>query len=386
MGMLTEKDITQIKKRGMTPQAVEGQLAFFRSDFPPLRIERAATVGDGILPLDADKAAELAAMYDRAVGGLVIEKFVPASGAATRMFRELFEYVAQGRSSDVVEQVLEGLDKLAFYDDLVELGVRKMKDPKEVIGVIIGGRPDAPERLERGLGYGNQPKGLIKFHKYKGKDAARTAMEEHLVEVALYGGNPAKIHFTVWPEHQKGFEKLVKEKIKGYAAKYGVEYEITYSAQDPATDTIAVNPDNTPLREGGKRKDHSDGRLVFRPGGHGALINNLERIDADLIFIKTVDNVVPDHLKADTILYKKALAAIALELQQQVFSYLKAIDSGKDNAKFREELRQFVEEKLCYRFPQSKSEPGIDELRRALDRPLRVCGMVRNEGEPGGGP
>ncbi|MCC8063167.1 MAG: DUF4301 family protein, partial [Rikenellaceae bacterium] len=215
----------------------------------------------------------------------------------------------------------------------------------------------------------------------------RPAKEEDLVERALYGGSPARILFTVSPEHMEDFKRLVSEKIGAFSAKYGVEYEITYSVQEPSTDTIAVNPDNTPFREG----DSQSGEILFRPGGHGALIENLNRIDADLIFIKTVDNVVPDHLKGDTVLYKKALAAVALELQQQVFSYLKAIDASSGAAAVdAAELKRFIEEKLCYRFPASLSgkpvEPTIADMRRVLDRPLRVCGMVRNEGEPGGGP
>lgn len=382
--MFNSKDLDQIAERGMTPETVERQLGYFRTGFPFLEIDRAAVVGDGILKLEPEQAAEWSTMYDRAAAWLKIEKFVPASGAATRMFKDLYEYVGEGKSSEAVEAVLNGIEKFAFYDQLKGLGT-PMKNPKQVIGAIIEGTPQATGSEKRGLGYGSQPKGLILFHRYKKE--SRTAMEEHLVEVALYGGSPAKIHFTVSPEHQAGFEKLAAEKVKGYAAMYGVDYEITYSVQDPATDTIAVNPDNAPFREGGLAADQSDGRLVFRPGGHGALIHNLDRIDADVIFIKTVDNVVPDHLKADTVLYKKALAAIALELQQQVFAYLRTIDgktkSGEED--FRKEVQQFVEQELRYRFPKGAA-PDLKELRKVLDRPLRVCGMVRNEGEPGGGP
>lgn len=380
--MLTEKDYAQLAGRGMAPARAEEQLESFRRGFPYLAIDRAAVAGDGILKLDAEKAAELAVMYGRAVGGLSVEKFVPASGAASRMFRELYEYVSEGRASTTVESVLSGLEKFAFYEDLTALGIN-MKDPKAVVGAIVGG--DFSEGT--GLGLGEKPKGLIKFHKYA--DGGRTAMEEHLVEVALYGGSPARIHFTVSPEHMEDFKRLADERIGAFSAKYGVEYGIDYSVQEPATDTIAVNPDNTPFREG----TSGDGEILFRPGGHGALIENLNRIDADLIFIKTVDNVVPDHLKGDTVLYKKALAAVALDLQQRVFSYLKAIDSASSSgasAVDRAELRQFIEEKLCYRFPASASgkpvEPTLADMRRVLDRPLRVCGMVRNEGEPGGGP
>ncbi len=369
--MFTQNDYTRLAERGMDPARAEEQLEAFRAGFPYLAIDRAAVAGDGILKLDAEKAAELATLYGRSVCRLSVEKFVPASGAASRMFKELYEYVADGKSSATVERVLSGLENFAFYGDLKVLGIN-MKDPKAVVSAIVDNDP--------GLGLGKKPKGLIKFHKYA--EGGRTAMEEHLVEVALYGGAPARIHFTVSPEHMEDFKRLVSEKIGAFSAKYGVEYEITYSVQEPSTDTIAVNPDNTPFREG----DPQTGEILFRPGGHGALIENLNRIDADLIFIKTVDNVVPDHLKGDTVLYKKALAAVALELQQQVFSYLKAIDASSGAATVdAAELKRFIEEKLCYRFPAGV-EPTLADMRRVLDRPLRVCGMVRNEGEPGGGP
>lgn len=378
--MFTEKDYTQMAGRGVDPVRAGEQLESFRTGFPYLEIDRAAVAGDGILKLDAEKAAELAVMYSRALGGLAVEKFVPASGAASRMFKELYEYVSDGRPSATVESVLSGLEKFAFYEDLKALNVN-MKDPKAVIGAVIGGNMASGT----GLGLGEKPKGLIKFHKYA--DGGRTAMEEHLVEVALYGGSPARIHFTVSPEHMEDFKRLVDERIAAFSAKYGVEYEIDYSVQEPSTDTIAVTPQNEPFRIG----DPAAGEILFRPGGHGALIENLNRIDADLIFIKTVDNVVPDHLKGDTVLYKKAVAAVALELQQRVFSYLKAIDSVSSSGASTvdpAELRQFIEEKLCYRFPSGADGegPSLADMRRVLDRPLRVCGMVRNEGEPGGGP
>lgn len=375
--MFTQKDLAQLTSRNIEPARVEEQLEAFRTGFPYLTIDRAAVVADGIVKLDPEKAVELAAMYGKSVCRLTVEKFVPASGAASRMFKDLYEYVGENKASTMIETVLLGLEKFAFYEDLAALNIN-MKDPKAVIGAIIEGDPAAGT----GLGLGKKPKGLIKFHKYA--NGGRTAMEEHLVEVALYGGNPARIHFTVSPEHMDDFKRLVDERIGTFSAQYGVEYEITYSVQEPSTDTVAVNPDNTPFREG----DAQTGDILFRPGGHGALIENLNRINADLIFIKTVDNVVPDHLKGDTVLYKKALAAIALELQQQIFSYLKTIDGGGEkaaDAAFQADVRQFIEQKLCYRFPAG-AQPTLADLRRVLDRPLRVCGMVRNEGEPGGGP
>lgn len=373
--MFTHDDLALMMARGMDPARVDEQLGNFRAGFPYLKIDRAAVAGDGIRKLDAEKAAELAAMYGRSVCRLAVVKFVPASGAASRMFKELYEYVADGRSSATVERVLSGLEKFAFYEDLLALGIN-MKDPKAVVGAIVEG--DFAART--GLGLGKRPKGLIKFHRYG--NGGRTAMEEHLVEVALYGGSPARIHFTVSPEHMADFKLLACARAGVFSEKYGVVYEITYSVQEPSTDTIAVDMGNEPFRSG----NPETGEILFRPGGHGALIENLNRIDADLVFIKTVDNVVPDHLKGDTVLYKKALGAIALELQQQVFSYLKAIDASSGApAVDADELRRFIEEKLCYRFPKGE-HVSLGDMRRVLDRPLRVCGMVRNEGEPGGGP
>lgn len=356
--MFTSKDLSLMAAKGIAVEKVNSQIDYFKKGFPFLPIDRAAVVGDGITRLTAEQAANYAAKYDGTAAQTL--KFVPASGAATRMFKELFEYVQQGKESSAIDKVMSDIEKFAFYPDLIELGI-DTKDPKATISAII----------LQGLWYGKQPKGLLKFHKYE--DGNRTALEEHLVEGAKYAaiqGKPIRIHFTVSPEHQDGFEKRVAEKIDYYQKKFGVTYEINYSAQKAGTDTIAVNPDNTPFRE-------EDGSLLFRPAGHGALLDNLNDLQADVIFIKTVDNVVPDHLKTDTILYKKALAAIALELQAQIFQYIRQIDIKTAD---KEAVAKFIEEKLGY-----KLTTGSD-LREILNRPLRVCGMVKNEGEPGGGP
>ncbi len=360
--MFSEKERAQMAAKGTTPEAVERQLAYFRQGFPPLVIDRAATVDDGILALSPEQIAESSVLYDRSIGKNRIEKFVPASGAATRMFKEFYEYVEQGKGSDVVEKSLARLERFAFFRDLQALHIDR-NDPRAVIRAIID---------PSGLGYGSQPKGLILFHAYP-PDASRTALEEHLVEGAMYGGSPVRIHFTVSPEHQAGFERLVADKLSGYAAKYGVEYQITYSVQHSGTDTIAVGADNQPFRE-------ADGTLLFRPGGHGALIENLNRIDADLIFIKTVDNVVPDSRKHDTITYKKVLGGLAIALQQEIFAHLHAIDAGRADT---QAIRRFFADRLGRNLPE---EISLEQLRNLLDRPVRVCGMVRNEGEPGGGP
>ena len=211
------------------------------------------------------------------------------------------------------------------------------------------------------------------FHAYP--DGARKAVEEHLVEGAAYASTDgvARIHFTVSPEHRAGFESLLAEKVPLYEKRFGIRYEISFSVQKPSTDTIAVNPDNTPFRQ-----EH--GSLLFRPAGHGALIENLNEIDADIIFIKNIDNVTTDARRGDTIRYKKVLAGLLLELQEQAFAHLRALEAGTADLA---EVAAFVEQRLCVKLPAAYDAAL---LRAVLDRPIRVCGMVRNEGEPGGGP
>ncbi|MFI3295138.1 MAG: DUF4301 family protein [Rikenellaceae bacterium] len=363
--MFTEKDYQQIAAKGLTPQQVEQQVNNFVTGFPFLDIDRAACVGDGIVSLDEAKAAEYAQRYESVLqgGGIEIEKFVPASGAATRMFKDIFEAVGSAQQNRVSQQTLDNIEKFAFVGELRECGV-DFSDPQALLSAIV----------EQPLGYGKKPKALIKFH---GDGAqGRTALEEQMVEGALYGATndkPVNIHITVSPEHLPLFEAKVGETLEQYQNRYGVSYNISYSTQKSSTDTVAVDLENQPFRTG-------SGELLFRPSGHGALLENLSQIDADLIFIKTIDNVQPDHLKYDTVLYKKALAGMAIDVQQKIFDYIRSIDSGDADP---EQVINFVEQNLGYRIGESTS---FDHLREILNRPLRVCGMVRNEGEPGGGP
>ena len=233
-----------------------------------------------------------------------------------------------------------------------------------------------------GLNYGQLPKGMLLFHKYP--EGPRTPMEEHLVEGALYAASngEANVHFTVSHEHIGFFEKKVAEKKDGLARKYGIKYNISFSEQKPSTDTVAANADNTPFR-------NDDGSLLFRPGGHGALIENLNEIDADVIFIKNIDNVVPDRLKSDTVEYKQVIAGVLVTLQQKAFAYLRLLDSGQYNHEKLEEIIRFVQRDLCCRKADIKDLEDADlviYLREKLNRPMRVCGVVKNVGEPGGGP
>lgn len=360
--MFTPKDIEQISAKGTTLEKVEHQIEYFRKGLPYLPINRAAVVGDGIVRLTPQRVGELVASYDVALEcGVDVLKFVPASGAATRMFKELYEFMEQGKESATVDTVYQRIKDFAFYGDLVALGV-DFASKKAVVSAII----------ERGLGYGKLPKALLKFHLYNGH--GRTSLEEHLVEAALYGGrSEARIHFTVSPEHLEGFKARVEQCRAKYETLYGVNYQITYSVQKSGTDTIAVDMDNEPFRE-------KDGSILFRPAGHGALIDNLNDLQADLVFIKTIDNVVPDAQKADTVSYKKALGAMAIGLRAQCFEYISQIDRGEASA---DEIITFIDNNIGYRL---KNITSFDGLRAVLDRPLRVCGMVRNQGEPGGGP
>ena len=351
-----------MEEHGLTPAALETQLKNFREGFPFLPVTRAASCGDGIRVLDAAGIEQAAARYDRAKESLRVVKFVPASGAATRMFKDLFEFVREGRRTAVVGELLANRRRFAFWPEL---------------RTIIGDDADELRTVENivaeGLRYGETPKGLVSFHRYG--DEVRKAVEEHLVEGAQYAaaGGEVKIHFTVSPEHLTRFEALLAEKIPGYESRFGVKYRISFSVQDPSTDTLAVNPDCTPFRR-------ADGRLLFRPAGHGALIGNLGKIDADIVFVKNIDNVTTDARRSDTVLYKKALAGVLLALQERIFESLMALEVPGAEL---EPIAAFIENELCVKLPK---DYGTALLRQVLDRPIRVCGMVRNEGEPGGGP
>ena len=349
-----------MEEHGLTPAALETQLKNFREGFPFLPVTRAASCGDGIRVLDAAGIEQAAARYDRAKESLRVVKFVPASGAATRMFKDLFEFVREGRRTAVVGELLANRRRFAFWPEL---------------RTIVGDDADELRTVENivaeGLRYGETPKGLVSFHRYG--DEVRKAVEEHLVEGAQYAaaGGEVKIHFTVSPEHLTRFEALLAEKIPGYESRFGVKYRISFSVQDPSTDTLAVNPDCTPFRR-------ADGRLLFRPAGHGALIGNLGKIDADIVFVKNIDNVTTDARRGDTVLYKKALAGVLLALQERIFEYLMALEVPGAEL---EPIAAFIENELCVKLPK---DYGTPLLRRVLNRPIRVCGMVRNEGEPGG--
>lgn len=360
--MFTEQDLKQIAAHGLTVEAVERQIENFRRGFPSLQVVSAASPADGIVVLTAEQAAEYAAKYEGRDASVTVAKFVPASGAATRMFKELFEFVNEDKRGKGIDTLLQNIEKFAFYPELKQV-VADFTDEKAVVSAII----------KQGLGYGSLPKGLVTFHAYE--NGARKAVEEHLVEGALYGAadGVVRLHFTVSPEHEGAFRALLAERTAKYEALFGVKYDISFSQQKSSTDTIAVNPDNTPFRT-------DSGELLFRPAGHGALLENLNDIDASIIFVKNIDNVTTDALRADTVLYKKALAGLLLELQAQTFAQLAALKSGDADLAA---VADFIQSKLCVKLPENYDAALLEKL---LSRPIRVCGMVRNEGEPGGGP
>ncbi|PWJ53745.1 uncharacterized protein DUF4301 [Dyadobacter jejuensis] len=379
--MFQENDIIQIKERGSDTDTVLQQIDYFVNGFPYLNLSKAATVGDGLMSLTSEEIERVVESYDQlaADGVITLMKFVPASGAATRMFKALFGFLEGGKSDASVESFFDNIDQFAFYEDL--------KTALEADGLDLATASKtqiaAYFLTDKGLGYGELPKGLLKFHNYS--DRSRTPLEEHLVEGAKYanaGGN-VQIHFTVSPEHRDKFEKLVVEALPTYQTEHGVKYFVSFSEQKSATDTIAVNPDNSPFRE-------KDGNLLFRPAGHGALLDNLAQLDADIIFIKNIDNVVPDRLKDDTIRYKKALAGIVLDSQKKIWSFMDKLQNGTADEGVYAELATFFQNQLCVS-PPAGFEALTTEEKKAyylakLDRPLRACGMVKNQGEPGGGP
>ena len=379
--MLTQQDLKQLAQKGISEQQIETQLGQFKTGFPFLKLEAAAAIGHGIVAPDATAGRKYVETWQQyKAAGRKVVKFVPASGAASRMFKDMFAFVDADYdkpTTDFEKKYFDNIQKFAFYQELD--AVCQKNEGKGVKELMAAGnyKAVAANMLKaEGLNYGQLPKGLLLFHNYP--EGPRTPMEEHLVEGALYAASngEAHVHFTVSHEHMELFKQKVAQKADYYAKKYGIHYDISFSEQKPSTDTVAANPDGTPFR-------NSDGSLLFRPGGHGALIENLNEIDADIIFVKNIDNVVPDRLKQDTVAWKQIIAGVLVSLQQKAFEYLRLLDAGANDAQLKE-MAEFVEKCLCVNPMGAKVD--ADYLRKKLNRPMRVCGVVKNVGEPGGGP
>ncbi len=383
---LSKEDLRAIRERGIEEKEVRRQLEIFEKGVSPVRMDRPARVGDGIIRISPDERGELLSRHDRAAGNGRMLKFVPASGAASRMFKDWHGCYRLGRFDSEGQEAsfLRDLPKFPFYGDLKEAVARDGRDLERIIR-----EEQCADILEyiltpKGLHYAWLPKALLKFHSYPGGN--RTAMEEHLVEAVLYAQDKEKIcriHFTVSGEHESRFREEIQRVRDRYERHYGVRYEIAVSIQHPSTDTIAVNLENRPFHD-------REGRVLFRPGGHGALLQNLNAIDGDIIFLKNIDNVVPDRLKEQTVLHKKILGGYLIKVQEEIYRHLDTLAAGHAGEGDLSDLVRFGGERLFLSFPGNfeRYTPAEKKafLFERLNRPLRVCGMVKNEGEPGGGP
>ncbi|MCD8265374.1 MAG: DUF4301 family protein [Tannerellaceae bacterium] len=386
--MLNANDLQQLAAKGISEEQINEQLACFVKGFPFLEITASASVEKGIMVISQEQQATYMNAWDNYLAqNKKIVKFVPASGAASRMFKNLFEflsadYTAPGNAFE--KKFFDEITKFAFYKALNNKCLEN--EGKDIPSLVENGNYKAVVANlleEKGLNYGQLPKGLLLFHTYP--DTVRTAMEEHLAEGAIYAKNNAgevNIHFTVSPEHQALFEQLVADKKNDYEDKFSVNYDVSFSVQKPSTDTIAADMENRPFRD-------KNGKLLFRPGGHGALIENLNDVDADVVFIKNIDNVVPDSFKCSTVIFKKVIAGVLVSIQQKIFDYLALIEGGKYTHTQIEEMIHFLQNDLCIKNPDTKYLEDAElvlYIKNKLQRPLRVCGMVKNVGEPGGGP
>lgn len=384
---LEKEDLSFLEEKGITEAELSEQLAMLKNGFPFLRLEGPATPGHGISVLSPEMQIGAIRCWEEFLGkGGTVMKMVPASGAASRMFKDLFAFLI-GKSdkpdSDFMKKFFERIEDFAFFPRLNFITLQdyglsvssliERKRYKDVVRSLIE---------KTGLNYGQLPKALLQFHKIIG--TSRTALEEHLAEGAQYAagkGRTVKVHFTVSEDHLPLARMKVEEASGHLGHEYGVTYDVTYSVQKPSTDTVAANMDGTPYRE--------NGRLFFRPGGHGALIENLNDLDADVVFIKNIDNVVPDTHRGATIQFKKVLGGTLVAVKQRIDEYCRLLAADKADAARLDEMVEFMHNVLCIthdRTAEMTPAEKRDYILAKLNRPLRVCGMVRNEGEPGGGP
>ena len=385
--IFSTQDKEQLEAKGISEEKIEEQLNYFKNGFPSLHIKKPASVDDGILRITKEELSEKISIWDNYLKtDKKVTKFVPASGAASRMFKDLFAF-AESNYDEPTTQFEKGffdnIKSFAFYDDLNEICVKvyeknideliAAKHFKDIIKMLL---------TDEGLNYGELPKGLLLFHSYD--DKKRTPMEEHLVEGSIYAKDNRKnvnVHFTISPHHKELFAKLVEEKRSELEKYLDTYFNVSFSIQKPSTDTIAVDMENNPFRD--------EGKLLFRPGGHGALIENLNDLQSDIVFIKNIDNVVPDKLKSEDAKYKKMLAGVLVETQKKTFDYLKKLESGSYSDNTLNEIKDFIENDLSIttdKLSGNDKEQMVSYMIKKLNRPIRVCGMVRNEGEPGGGP
>ncbi|MGB2759674.1 MAG: DUF4301 family protein [Maribacter stanieri] len=388
---ITDKDLKQLESKGISKETMLSHINTFKEGIPFVKLENAAVIGNGILKFSETEEKELIAFYDSKLKELDILKFVPASGAASRMFKALFSFLSAynpaeetldaylNRTNDKdIKKFSEGLERFPFYQKVMDRIELKSDSQGEKVYKFIS------ELLgEDALNYGFYPKGLLPFHNYE--SSAATPFEEHLKEGALYAGSngKAKLHFTISEQHEEMFGKEFKESGPKVSADTGIAYDVDYSFQKSSTDTLAVDMDNNPFR-------NEDGSVLFRPGGHGALIQNLNEQDADIIFIKNIDNVAVMKDAKAVADSKKVLAGVLLREQSMAFEYAALLDTGDVSDEKIEEIKNFLSANLNVRFSNDfGTKPNTEKiniLKDKVSRPIRICGMVKNEGEPGGGP
>jgi len=385
----SQDDLKQLGELSIEPAAATRQLAWLRSGQAVILLERPCTPGDGIVQIQPEDHAHLNKTFAAAATAGRLQRFIPASGAASRMFSPLqadprvlaaCRSLEPSRPPDTAERelrlFLDKLESFAFFPDLenalADAGhdlqqARANRDLELIIRYLLE---------PCGLGYAYLPKGLLAFHAVA--DGARTPFVEHLAEAALLNGldGTVALHFTVSAEHLPLFRAQFAAWRSTLEETYGCRFAVTYTTQKPSTDTLALAADGKPLRD-------ADGRLVLRPGGHGALLENLNDLAGDIILVRNIDNVVPDVLKQANLVWTRLLAGYLLVVQEEQHALLKALHDQPDDPLVRELAVGFLVDRL-----QADVSPAEDVgvLLDRLDRPLRICGMIPNSGEPGGGP
>ena len=385
---LSKTDLEQFKKHGLTPEKIDQQLKIFSEGIPFVKIVKAGSIGDGIVSISEADQNRLVEFYELNNQKKEIVKFVPASGAATRMFQFLFmflnEFNPNGTSFEtyinkkenkLLETFIKSLKDFAFFSSV-------QKKTKELYPDFEKASEGAGTYLfiktmldDKGLNFRNLPKGLIPFHKYETR--TKTAFEEHLYESVYYASvnNNVKLHFTIAKKHLPFFQKELDGIKNRVLKKTKTKFQVSYSFQKKETDTIAVNNDNTVFK-------NAKNECVFRPSGHGALIENLNDLDADIVFIKNIDNVVSAKYVDEVAHHKKVLGGKLLWIQKKVFSYLVMLDKKNASLEKLHEIKAFLRNELNIR----ESIMTAAAIKNILNRPIRVCGVVKNTGAPGGGP
>ena len=391
----TKSDLKQIENKGISEQEILDQIAIFKNGIPFIDLRDPATIGHGIEQYGEEELQKYTSIFEEKCDGLDLLKFVPASGAATRMFKFLFQFLEDynpnqesinayinRKNAQDLRLFFVALDSFPFYNNVRQKLVKTYND--EGHDININRVRFVKMMLEKeGFHYGNYPKGLFPFHAYQ--DRIASAFEEHLFEASLYikAKDKARLHFTISENHYQNFNDEFERIADTIEKKTTTSFECTYSFQSPTTDTIALHLDNTPFRD-------ENNQLVFRPGGHGALIANLNALEADLIFIKNIDNVVSLSFGNEMAIYKKVLAGKLLQLQERAFHYMSILEHTSLPETTIVEVVHFLQDefhlKLARDFEKFSKKYQIQYLQEQLDRPIRICGMVENEGEPGGGP